>query len=58
MAVQVRVRQTARMRGIRNTVELLLLGPLGAADEETVEWVDGREGNAGCKAAAMAPKGP
>ena len=40
------------MSGIRNTVGLLLLGPLGAADEQTVEWAGGTEGNGGCNAAA------
>ena len=39
-------------------VELLLLGPLGAADQETVAWARRNEGNAGCNAAARAAKSP
>ena len=39
-------------------VELLLLGPLGAADQETVAWPRRNEGNAGCNAAARTAKSP
>ena len=48
----------AENEGNPEHVELLLFGPLGAADQETVACSRRNEGNAGCRAAAKTAQIP